>query len=149
MQTPTVGVLIINDNQVLLVKHTENSGYNRPIYGLPSGRLNEGETEIQAAVRELKEETGLETTTDDLKEFPGNFYLAKLKDRKLAAEREIEYSWRVYYCENYSGEPSASEETIPEWTEIAKLDEKELIVNVKNAIEAGLNFRENKEIKRL
>jgi len=35
---PTVAVLIIKDDEVLLVKHTEKAGYLTGIYGLPGGR---------------------------------------------------------------------------------------------------------------
>lgn len=48
------GTITINDNQVLLVK--QKSG----IYGFPKGHINIGETEIEAAQRETKEETNID-----------------------------------------------------------------------------------------
>ena len=61
----TVGILIIKDNKVLLVRHEEAASHVTGIYGLPAGRLEKEETEIQGAIRELKEETGLITSEED------------------------------------------------------------------------------------
>ena len=119
----------------MLVKNTLKSGYAKEIYGAPAGRLEKGETEKQAAVRELKEETGLEITESDLSEFNNNFYTAIL-DRK---EGLVEYSIKFYRVENYSGELKASEETIPVWVDIDKLGSLELIANVQEAVEAAKN----------
>ena len=148
MTKPSVGILILKDDTVLLVRHEAGSGYNDHVYGLPSGRLQEDETEIQAAVRELEEETGLKTSIENLIEFPDNFYIAKLPNRKNPDEREIEYTWRVFLCNNHFGEIHPSTETTPEWVKIQQLDSYNLIVNVKNAIEGGLRFREHKEINK-
>jgi ADP-ribose pyrophosphatase YjhB (NUDIX family) len=134
----TVGIIVVEGNKVLLVRNEKNSGYNDLAYGLPAGRVEENESEITAAARELKEETGLTASEKDLKEFPGNLFFAKLKNRQSAQEREIEYQWRVYFCEKYSGEISPSTETTPEWIELEKLDSLNLIVNVKEAIERGI-----------
>lgn len=58
----------------------EHDGYfvllHRPIqksqggkWGVPAGKIDGGETELQAMVREMKEETGLEIQTESLKFF--------------------------------------------------------------------------------
>lgn len=140
MTVPCVGVIAIKGDEVLLVRHESNSDYDSHIYGLPSGRLETNETEIQAAVREFREETGLMTSTDHLKEFPGNYFISKLPHRKNRTESDIVYSWRVYLCKFYHGSTTTSSETTPHWVAISNLDKYELLPNVKNAITAALQF---------
>ena len=48
------GAIIFNDGKVLVVKQT--SGF----YGFPKGHVEIGETEKETAIREVKEETGLD-----------------------------------------------------------------------------------------
>ena len=50
--------LIVEDGAVLLVRETKASARGR--LNLPAGRVEPGETVIDAAVREAREETGLE-----------------------------------------------------------------------------------------
>lgn len=140
MLISTVGIFVFTNNKVLLVRHEAGSGYNDHVFGLPSGRLYKNENEIETAVRELEEETGLKTTVKDLTEFPNNYYISKLPNRKNIEEREIEYSWRVFLCKKYTGELHKSPETSPSWHSIHELDFLYLLPNVKNAVMAGLNF---------
>src|SRR3989344_371145 len=131
----SVGLRPFNEGRVLLVKNTLKSGYREEIYGAPAGRLEEGETEKQAAVREFFEETGLTTTEDDLEDFENNCYSAEL-DRK---EGKKVYSIRFLRVKNFEGELKASEATIPEWVELGQAREMKLVANVKEAIEAALH----------
>lgn len=48
-----VGTIFIKDNKILLVKPRR-----RPTYQLPAGKVEEGETTLQAAIRECHEELG-------------------------------------------------------------------------------------------
>ena len=54
----TVGAILVKDGKVLLV----NRGHEpfRYTWTLPGGHIDEGETDIQAVVREVKEETGFD-----------------------------------------------------------------------------------------
>lgn len=52
-----VGVAVIKDNRILLVKET--AGRNKDCWGMPKGKVDPAENIEQAALRELKEETGL------------------------------------------------------------------------------------------
>lgn len=55
--TCSAGGLVIKDNKVLLVKITY--GENKDYWMLPGGFVEEGETFENAAIREVKEETGI------------------------------------------------------------------------------------------
>lgn len=52
------GAIIISDNRVLIVK--QNIGF----YGFPKGHMEERETEEETAIREVKEEVGIDITID-------------------------------------------------------------------------------------
>jgi predicted NUDIX family NTP pyrophosphohydrolase len=72
----TCGIFIINaDNKMLLVHPTNSS---ETVWSIPKGRMDEGETEINTAYREVKEETNI-----DLLQYGGNLIpLGKAKYRK-------------------------------------------------------------------
>lgn len=133
--TPSIGILIIKGNKVLLVKHKAAAKHLTGSYGLPSGRLEKGESEIDAAVRELKEETGLQTKKENLFEFPNNFYFQTVERKGGKFER---FSWKVFRCIEYEGKIKESTETIPQWIEISTLDSLKLLLNIENAVRAGV-----------
>jgi len=54
MSTLSVNVAVIDDNKVLLIKREDF-----PIWGLPGGGVEDGESLAQAAIRETQEETGV------------------------------------------------------------------------------------------
>lgn len=55
---PTVGVVCLKGDEVLLIRRGQPPRLNQ--WSLPGGRLEWGETLDAAALRELKEETGVE-----------------------------------------------------------------------------------------
>lgn len=54
-----VGVAIVCNNKILLV-HPTNASWRKPTLGIPKGKLEPGEDVLTGAIRELKEETGIE-----------------------------------------------------------------------------------------
>lgn len=57
-----VGTIFLKDNKLLLVKPTR-----RPTYQMVGGKVEEGETIEEAAIRECHEELGKDATLDDNK----------------------------------------------------------------------------------
>lgn len=61
MPTFGVSVAIIQANQILLIQRAD-----APVWGLPGGAIEDGETITQAALRETREETGLDIHVERL-----------------------------------------------------------------------------------
>lgn len=59
------GCIIIDDNNRVLLVY-EN---NRFFWGFPKGHIEDGETEVETAKREIKEEVGLDVIIDESKRF--------------------------------------------------------------------------------
>ena len=133
----SVGVLVIHHKKVLLVRHEEAASHQTGTYGLPSGRLEENETYKQAAVRELREETGLITSEADLIDYSSNHFLADIKRKSGKIER---FSWKVFICNRYYGQLLPTAEVTPEWVEIDRLKYYNLLPNVLEVVEREIKW---------
>lgn len=133
-RTATIGVIIVEDSNVLLVKHTEAAKHRTGVYGFPAGRVEKGETLVHAATRELEEETGLIAREEDLSEFPGNYFESEL----IMKHGPEKFAFTVFLCHKYRGELTPSEENIPEWVPIDNLDNYDTLPSIKDAVEAAL-----------
>lgn len=127
----TIGVVILHLNKVLLVKHTQGAEHLTGVYGLPSGRVEHGESLKEAAIRELREETGI--TAEDLVQLPET-YFAEI-ERKSGEKVPMEFT--VFLCKKYSGLLHESEETVPEWVALEKVGSLPLLPNIEKAIKAA------------
>ena len=58
-QEKSCGCIIIDNGKVLLVKSVKGH------WGFPKGHMEEGETEVQTAVREVKEETNIDVEVNE------------------------------------------------------------------------------------
>lgn len=70
-QIKSCGCIVINDGKVLLIK--QHQGF----YGFPKGHMEKNETEIETALRETKEETGIDVILDKEKRFEISYYTRK------------------------------------------------------------------------
>ena len=111
-----VRCFLIKDNKVVVTKYKEGNkkeGY----YEIPGGKIEERETLEQAAIREMREETGL-----------------KIRNLKYKGNMIIEYPNRIFdfdifICNECEGKPQDFEENTSEWIEINELLKKEKILS--------------------
>lgn len=130
---------LIKDNKVVVTKYKEKnkkSGY----YDIPGGKIEDGETPVQTAIREMKEETGL-----------------NIKNLKYKGNMIIEYPSRifdfdVFITNEYDGNVQEFEDNISEWIDIKELLQKEKILSnimvldrffIKGLIDDNYNFKMN------
>lgn len=62
MKTLSCGIILMNKHCEILMFHATNQSH----WDIPKGTKISGETEIQAAIRELMEETGIKISENDL-----------------------------------------------------------------------------------
>lgn len=132
----TAGVVVFQDNSVLLVYHGEESGHLNGTYGIPAGRLELNESAIETAVRELYEETSLVTTIKHLIKVPEE-YSAAIEGKEGSIRN---YQQDIFLCTHWSGELKANDETTPEWIRITDLDTLTLLPNVQKMVIDALKF---------
>jgi 8-oxo-dGTP pyrophosphatase MutT (NUDIX family) len=55
----SAGGVVVRDGQVLVIVPSRRAADGSLVLGLPKGHLDDGETPLQAATREVREETGI------------------------------------------------------------------------------------------
>jgi 8-oxo-dGTP pyrophosphatase MutT (NUDIX family) len=128
----SVGIVCFNKenpNMVLVVKHGQAASQPAGIYGLPSGHVEKGEELIEAAKRELEEETGLKAL--EMVPLDHDFGLTKLTIKTGT----FLFYWDVFVCKDYTGQLRATGETEPEWVDINKVKDLWKLPNIMDAIE--------------
>lgn len=106
-----VRVFLLEKNKVVVIKYfTENQlGY----YDIPGGKIEDGETGLDAAIREYKEETGMDIFNLN---YAGNL---------IVDYPNKVFDFDVYICHDYYGIPQKTLECDSMWIEIDELLEKE------------------------
>lgn len=106
---------LIKDNMVVATKYKQGNkdGY----YDIPGGKIEEGEFPEQTAIREMKEETGL-----DVKEL-------KYKGNMIIEYPNRIFDFDVFLASDSEGETQEFEENTSEWIKIQELLQKEKILS--------------------
>ncbi len=127
---------LIKNNKIVVIQYKKGNrkeGY----YDIPGGKMEAGETPEQAAIREMKEETGI-----------------NVKNLTYKGVMTIEYPDRKYVLDTfvaseYVGEPEEFDENTSEWIEINELLQQEKILAgiailnsffIKGLLERNSNF---------
>lgn len=82
----SAGLLIIQDNKILLAHPTNAPWYGT--YSIPKGKLNFGESKLDAAIRETEEEVGLIFTKNEITNEP---YLIEYTNEKDEVYKQLYY----------------------------------------------------------
>lgn len=104
------GAIVVEDGKVLLVKH--NAGH----WDFPKGHVEEGETEFETAIREVKEETNI-----DIKIEKENRYISEYSPKENVMKTVI-----YFIGEKVGGEdkPQIEEVSDVEWLDVNKAIER-------------------------
>lgn len=104
------GAIVVEDGKVLLVKH--NAGH----WDFPKGHVEEGETEFETAIREVKEETNI-----DIKIEKENKYISEYSPKENVMKTVI-----YFIGEKVGGEdkPQMEEVSDVEWIDVNKAVER-------------------------
>ncbi|WBW97453.1 NUDIX hydrolase [Oceanirhabdus sp. W0125-5] len=99
---PAAGAAIINENnEILLQRRTDNK-----CWGIPGGSMELGETFEETAVREVKEETGLDVNRLEL----FNIFSGEDLHYVYPNGDEVYITTAVFLCNDYSGDLRRDEE---------------------------------------
>ena len=77
----SAGGIVFKDNQVLLISNAAMRDPKKAYWGFPKGHIEQGEKGIEAAVREVKEETGIEAVV--LEKLGESKYVFTKNDEKI------------------------------------------------------------------
>ncbi len=131
----TVQLFLFRENQVLLLRRF-NTGFRDGEYTVPAGHMDGGETVMRAAIREGKEEAGV-----DLKETDLSFSTVM---HRIEDEERVDFFFEVHAWEGepFNAEPEKCDDL--RWFPINALPEN-TVPYVRQALEnhfAGIKFDE-------
>ena len=116
----TMLCLIRNGDQILLQNRIKKDWAG---YTLPGGHVEPGESFVDACIREMKEETGLDVSDVrlcGLKQFPNG---------------DSRYIVFLFTAESYSGELRSSEEGKMEWVDLHRLEEYNTVPDLRELLD--------------
>lgn len=101
MNRPGVGIGVIIQNEQGQILIGKRQGSHAPYYSIPGGHLENGETFEEAAIKEIKEETGLHISDLNL--------VALTNNLRTYHESGKHYVSITFLCTCYRGEPQVME----------------------------------------
>lgn len=119
-----------NKEQILLIKHS-NSGH----WSFPKGHVEVGETEVETAVREIKEETGVDAVIDT------RFRTVVTYSPKKDVIKDVVYFFAT--TENYETKNQEEEVAEVRWVDIDKALGSVSYKNDKELVRKAIGFYKN------
>ena len=102
-----VRTFIIQNDQVLAIKYLTEK--NRGFYDIPGGKIENGETNYEASIRECLEETGIQIINQ---KYIGNLVIEY---------SEMIFDFDVMLCDSFKGKPCIFEENESMWIKVEDL----------------------------
>ena len=125
----TVGAIIEKEGKILFLKR--NHEPFKDCWGLPGGKVEDGETVEEAVIREIKEETNLDLTNPKFMFYHNEIY----KDKGW-------FGIALFFTGNFSGEIKLSHEhTKYDWFTIEEIREMKIAFKNKEGIERYLEMK--------
>jgi 8-oxo-dGTP pyrophosphatase MutT (NUDIX family) len=113
----SAGGVVVHEGKVLVIVPTRRAADGSQVLGLPKGHLDDGETLVQAATREVREETGVNAApTQELGEV--RYWYAR--DRRRVAK-----SVHFFLFRYLSGDPADHDDEVLEarWMALAEAEQ--------------------------
>jgi 8-oxo-dGTP pyrophosphatase MutT (NUDIX family) len=88
----SAGGVVVHDGRVLVIVPTRRAADGSQVLALPKGHLDEGETIVQAATREVREETGI--VAEPMQEL-GEVRYWYVRDRRKVAKSVYFFLFRL------------------------------------------------------
>lgn len=119
---PAAIAVVIRSNRVLLVKRANPP--DEGLWGFPGGKIDFGENIMQAAQRELLEETGICGQAQQA------FTAVDVFDRKSTGELRQHFLLVAVLCRYLSGEPAGGDDALEaQWFPLDTLNSSELALS--------------------
>ncbi len=113
---------VIRDDEVLLVRRANPPDAGK--WGFPGGKIEQGETIVDAALRELREETGV------MAEALSVFTALDAFDRDETGGLRHHFILIAVLCRWTSGDPVAADDALEaRWIRLAELDSFDLVLS--------------------
>ncbi|WP_371375923.1 8-oxo-dGTP diphosphatase [Sporomusa aerivorans] len=97
----------------------KKTGFGRGKYNGFGGKIEDGETPVTAAVRELKEECGLIVREEDLEDMGELMFV-------FPENPELDHDVHLYIVRSWKGQPKETPEMKPEWFAVTEIPYKEM-----------------------
>ena len=105
------GAVIFDGDKILVIQQVKGH------WGFPKGHVEEGETEVQTAVREIKEETNLDVEIDESKRFV----------ERYSPEEGVEKDVVFFVAQKTGGEIKVQEEEVKDTKWLLPQDAMEIL----------------------